>query len=178
MSQSPIPYQQDPAQYINGGVADLLFSSATAVGNTADTNEDILHSYSLPAGFLLPSQTTAQITPPQPLKGIKYRAWGLTVNNGDTKTLKFYFGGTSFSASLTTSSAAAWVAEMEVIRKDNTHQVARFLCIHGTSIIACSQSTSVAEDLTGAVTIKSTATASVGNANDIVENGALVEFWV
>lgn len=178
MSQSPIPYAQDPAQYINGGVADLLFSSATAVGNGADTTEDTLITYTVPAGFLAPSQTTSPVTPPQPNKGIKVRAWGVTANNGDTKTLKFYFGGTSFSIALTTSTANPWQAEMEVIRKDNTHQVARFICIHGTSILSNQQSTSLAEDLTGAVTVKVTATASVGNANDVICNGAAIEFWV
>lgn len=178
MSQSPIPYAQDPAQYINGGIADLLFSSFTPGQNGADTTEDVLQTFTMPAGFLVPSQVTAPINPPQPSKLIKLRAWGVTANNGDSKTLKLYHGTTSFSASLTTSSAAAWMAEMELLRKDNTHQIARFLCIHGTSIIACSQLTNGADDLTTALVAKVTGQAGAGNAGDIICNGAVIEFWV
>jgi hypothetical protein len=132
----------------------------------------------MPAGLLIPSQTTALIVPPQPRKLLKLRAWGITANNADTKTLKFYVGATNFSIALTTNTGNAWQAEMEYMSKDNTHQIARFLCMHGTAILSNSELTNGGDDLTTALVAKITATASVGNANDIVVHGAVVEFWV
>lgn len=175
---NPIPYAQDPAQYLNQGIAGLIFSSFTPGQNGADTTEDTLQSFTLPAGLLVPSAPVGQRNPPEPSRGLRLRAWGVTANNADTKTLRLYHGALVFSQALTVSTANAWFAELELIRSGNSAQIARFLVTHGAAVLTTQQSTAGADNLANSLIAKVTGQAGTGNAGDIICNCALVELLV
>jgi len=175
---APISYEQSPGRLLNGKIACNAFASFTAGQNGADTTEDVLQSFTLPAlGLTVENVSSTDSFLYQNGSLLKLRAWGVTANNADAKTLKLYHGTTSFTVSLTTSTAAAWLAELELMRVSVTAQIARFLCIHGTSILACSQLTNGADNLANSLIAKVTGTAGTGNAGDIICNGAVVELW-
>jgi len=187
MGYNPIPYDQDPAQWINSCINCIAFSSVAAKGNGADTTEDILQTFTLPANFLnWPTlqfnQATGQVIG-LPIgvvnsiagTGLRMKAWGVTANNADTKTLKLYHGALSFSFALNTNTAAAWIAEMIVMRASATTQIAMASVQHATTLIAPQQSTSGSDTLANSLVAKITGQASASNANDIVCNGAIVE---
>lgn len=171
-----IPYTQDPAQWINSRCNALVVPSLLAgVGNTADTNEDILFSTTIPYPFPNPDSPASNPLLHYNGSALRLSAWGVTANNGDTKTLRLYHGTTTFSQALTTSTANPWYAELVLVRISLTSQFAKFMVIHGTAILALSQSTSGSDSLATALVAKVTAQASAGNANDVVCNGALLE---
>ena len=174
----PIPLitgvPQDPAlleqlinQYvltaINSSAPGLLSSALTSTGNTADTNEDTLQTFSLAPGLLNVNG-----------KGLRIKAWGSTANNADTKALRIYHGTTVLNFALNTASAAVWTAEFVILRTGAATQVASGTVLHGAALIA-PLSASGTDTLANQLTAKITGQASAANANDIVCTAAYVE---
>ena len=147
--------------YIGGG----LFSDSTTYGNTNDTNEDTMTSYSLPANTLSINN-----------QGIHVRVYGMTASNSHNKTIKLYFGATVIASLSNNSSGKAWYFDAYILRKTATTQTAMGLSqLHSDTTVAVSN-TAPAETLSNAVIIKTTAQTGTAAANDITQTGIIVEY--
>lgn len=145
----------------------ILAKNITTVGSGADTTEDNLMTYSLPAATL---GANAQ--------GIRVTAWGDGANTADVTTIKGYFGATAVVTKvLTASQANTWWAEFEVFRTGATAQTASGTIQNGGTANSAAQTNAApGETLSGAVTVKFTgqrATSSV--ANSLRQLGMTVE---
>jgi len=142
-----------------------LFNDATTYGNTNDTNEDTMTSYSLPANTLSVNND-----------GIHIRVYGNTAGNSHNKTIKLYFGATVIATMSNNSSGKPWYFDSYVLRKSATTQTAMGLSqLHSDTTVAVSN-TAPAETLSNAVTIKTTAQTGTAAANDITQTGIVIEY--
>jgi hypothetical protein len=154
------------------GVATLVgvaHVNTTAVGNVG-AGEDDLMTYSLPANSLSANG-----------KGVRVTAWGITANNANVKTYRFYFGTSSIGYVLTSSITGVWRSEFTVFRTGPNTQDAAFKIseVVNSAALAAPKEAQVAIDAdaetdTAAITIKVTGEATANN--DIVQQGMLVEF--
>lgn len=137
--------------------------SAAGAGNTADTNEDVLFTYSLPANTLVNTG-----------KGLRITAWGKTAANADNKTMKLYFGSEVITTPTAATNNKGWWLELDVFRTGaSTQQVFGLGQVDTTAVTV--YSAAGAETETAAITIKVTGTAGTANANDILCFGMVVE---
>ncbi len=152
----------------SGGGASLnpngnIFVFAGSVGNGADTTEDVLKSFSLPANALDVVGRAVYIY-----------AWGTYANNTNTKAAKLYFGATSIAAA--SGNNTSWALEMVVIKSAANAQKINSQNITGTTH-GGTTSAAGAETDTAAITIKVTGQDTTSaNANAIVLNGLYVNF--
>ena len=141
----------------------VLSVNITSNGNGADTTEDILMSYSLPAKTLSATK-----------KGLKIRVWGTTAANTDNKTIKLYFGSAVFTTPTAATNNKNWELDLEVYKSGTNTQV-----VFGKGIVDLTSVTPLVttgtETDTAAIMIKVTGTAGTANANDIVAKGLIVE---
>src|SRR5579862_9858309 len=80
--------------------AGLINIQTAAAGTGADTTEDTLYTYTLPANaFSIPG------------KAVRIRAWGTTGATGNNKTVKLYFGATAFASVTSAANAVPWYFE-------------------------------------------------------------------
>jgi len=140
----------------------------TPVGNVGAGVDDLM-TYTLPANSMSVVGT-----------GVRVKAWGITANNADAKTLAFKVDGNTFlTQAMTTSIAGAWEIEMLFISTgaNTQRRYARLTqsTLNGTAsnLIQHSSSTEAA-NTTLAQVIKVTGSAT--NDNDIVQQGMIVEF--
>lgn len=147
----------------------LISAGLTATGNTADTAEDTLQTFSLPSSSLDIIGRCVRVT-----------SWGTTANNADTKTAKVYFGSAQpISMTLTASIVGSWKFVMMVCKTGSSTQTITVDAYNGTSgngVTLTSLSTTASQTDTAAIVIKTTGQAGAPNANDIVGAGQLVEF--
>lgn len=143
----------------------LINSQTNNVGTGADTTEDTLHTYNLPANSLSANG-----------KGIRIYGWGTTAANANAKTLKVYFG----SLALTIASAVAanpkpWNFELEIRRVGVGSQT---YCLTGqfNGAIVATQVGTASQDETTDLTLKTTGTNGTASANDLTEANFTVEF--
>lgn len=150
------------------GVADVQTSSS-GVGNTADTNDDTLFTYSLPSNSMSANG-----------KSVRVRAAGSSAANANTKDIKLWFAGTTIvDSGVLALNNADWSIEMEITRIDSTH----VSCVgtwtdNGLSAATVKVTANlVVSDLTAnASVIKVTgASTVVGAANDV--KGYLQKTW-
>lgn len=133
-----------------------------AVGNVG-AGEDDLITYTLPAGVLAADGETVRI-----------KAWGTTVNNANTKTLKLYFGSAVIlTNALTISAAGKWVLEAVVVRTGTDIQdYMAELRETGTGNSDIENGTATQDD-GASIIIKCTGTAT--SNDDIKQEGMIVE---
>jgi len=143
---------------VNNSVNNLTILS-TAVGNVG-SGEDTLITYELDANTLEAGQA------------VRITAWGKTANNGDTKTLKLYFGSLIFTNALPTSVAGQW--KVEAIVSPTTKNAQDYMSSLVTLSTQDIESGSLTETDSSAITIKCTGEATT--TNDIVQEGLLVEY--
>lgn len=140
-----------------------IFTFFGSVGNGADTTEDTLKSFPLPANALDAVG-----------RGIYIYAWGTYANNTNSKTARLYFGAASISA--LSQNNVGWALEMVVGKSAaNVQQV------NGQSVVGTSHGGTTtaagAEVDTAAVTIKLTGQdATSATASAIVLNGMFIQF--
>lgn len=141
----------------------VLSINTTSTGNGADTTEDTLLSYTLPAKALSANG-----------KGLKITAWGNTAANADNKTMKLYFGSEVITTATAATNAKGWILELEVFRTGASAQT-----VFGQGQVDTTNVTPLvttgAETDTATITIKVTGQAGTANANDIVAKGLIVE---
>lgn len=138
----------------------LIGSSVQAgsVGNGADTSEDQLFTFSLPAGALA-------VAP----NGLSIRAFGTLANNGDSKTVRLYFGSQSYSLGTVTTANVGWKVDMTVFKTGANTQTILCQGMIGATPIALTVIAGTQTD-TSPIVVKVTGQAGAANANDIVAN--------
>lgn len=146
--------------------------TGAAVGNTGDTNEDTLFTYTMPANAFN-----------QAGKGVRVTAWGSGVNAGtDVVTVRMYFGATVVvSKVLTVSQVNTWrgVYECFQITAANTQTASGVITNGGTAVSTAMNATAIAPAATtsGTIVIKVTGQrATTALSNSVVANGMIVEF--
>lgn len=145
----------------------ILKTDTTSVGNTADTNEDNLITYSLAGGALGSNG-----------QSIEVEAAGTYANNADTKRVRLYLGATVlFDTTAQGFVAGGWKIKASIIRTGAATQIA---CAEYfgdvTKVSNTVLYTTPTETLSGAITIKCTGQAGAANANDIVQQYLKVKF--
>lgn len=141
----------------------VLSVNTTSTGTGADTTEDVLLSYSLPAKSLSANG-----------KGLKIRAWGVTGANTENKTMKLYFGSEVVATATAATNNKNWFLELEVFRTGSSTQV-----VFGQGQVDTTNVTPYvttgAETDTATITIKVTGQSGTATADNIVAKGLIVE---
>ena len=153
---------------VSGGIVNTALSkqfSVAGVGNGADTTEDTLFTYTLPANALAAVGNEIDIL-----------AWGTVAATSATKTVKVYFGTSIVpSAVYTTTQTGTWAISLTVFKQAASVQIAlaEIDAIGATTARAVSDLNGSETD-TAAITIKVTGQSSVGTANLVLCNGLTV----
>lgn len=151
--------------YKASGVIDV---DSTQAGTDANTDEKTLRSYTLPANTLATDKDA-----------IRWIGVFTIPANGNTKTIRFKFGGTTVIAPTGTINNGKVVATITVTRTGATAQDASGYA-HSTQIsggISPSVGvTTASETLSGAVTMLITGQNGSSSANDIVYETSSVEY--
>lgn len=138
-------------------------SSAAGVGNGADTTEDTLFTFTLPANSL-----------DIPGRSLFITAFGSFANNAHSKHARMYFGSEVIdSGANTTTGGIGWVLEMTIVKTAASAQQISSQSIAGTVHGGCTQQAGAETD-TAAITIKVTGQTGTSGAGDIVCNGFIV----
>jgi hypothetical protein len=139
--------------------------SVAGAGNGADTTEDTLFTYSLPANALASVGQSVSIS-----------AWGSVAATSATKTIRVYFGAQVVSLPYTTTQTGAWRVAMQVYKQAANVQliITEVDALGATTTRTISNITNGAEVDTAAIVIKVTGQSSVGTANLLLCNGFTV----
>lgn len=140
--------------------------SVAGVGNGADTSEDTLFTFSLPANSL--ASVGQEIT---------IQAWGSVAATSATKTIKLYFGaGVTQTVTYTTTQTGNWQINAQVFKQAANVQMAlmQYDALGATTARSLGNITNGAETDTSAITIKVTGTSSAATANLILCNGLVI----
>lgn len=153
---------------INQLAPGLLNYSVTPGSNGADSSDDTLQSYTLPAGWMALNGLAIRVT-----------AWGVTANNNHVKTLKLKFGATPLviiNQALTVSVADKWLLEAMIMRITATSQTYwGRLTDTGAGLLETNQGVDGAETMANALSLLLTGASGSSAASDITCNGWLVE---
>jgi hypothetical protein len=143
-------------------IGGVLNSQFAAVSNGTTVETDLL-TYTLPASALA---TNGQ--------GVRITAWGTTAANGNSKSVRLYFGATAVTVQVgIVASATPWYHSAVVLRASATTQTAGSVSfIVGN--VGAPLTTTPGETLSGAVVLKVTGTSAVAGG-DITSAGFLVE---
>ena len=139
-------------------------TSLAGVGNAADTTEDVLFTYSLPANSLSVSG-----------KGLEIKAFGTFAANGDAKRAQISFGSTVVAdTGATNANGGGWMLEAMVFKTgavgSNT-QISQGQSAIGSTHGGCTTVGTPTESESGAITVKVTgASTGSGQANDVLCN--------
>jgi hypothetical protein len=150
-----------PSFLLQGDIS--VQQSAAGVGNTNDTTEDTLFTYSLPANALNANGRILNIA-----------AFGTFANNAHSKHARLYFGSEVIdSGANTTTGGIAWRLEMQVVRTGaSTQQISGQMMagtVHGGTTLQAG-----AETDSSAIAIKVTGQTGTAAASDIVCNGMTI----
>lgn len=151
-------------QEINAGISGLFSAQTGAIGNGADTTDDILHSIIIPANFF-----TA------PGQSMRFTASGTTGGNTNNKQIKFKSGSTTLLTSGTvTTNAGSWYMEGILTFTGTNANTFGSSGIAGATAFA--NNTSPNLTTTAAITISVTgASGTTGAANDVICNQLIAE---
>jgi len=149
------------AQHNTAGVISI---QSNAVGTGADTTEDTLYTYTLPASALSAVG-----------KALRVRAWGSTSANGNNKTAKLYFGATVISTGAAAANAKDWYLEALVVKTGANTQTVLFNGTFNGAALATQVSAGTENDA-AAIVIKSTGTNGSASANDLTAKCQIVEY--
>jgi len=153
-------------QSVNSGVGGLQNAQTGAVSTTATTAETTLQSYTLPGGSLSAAGQSVRIT-----------CWGATAANSNNKTIKLYFGSTSYATPTFAGNGQSWFLQMVVMRTAAATQATFGTGVAGTGSLTpvAVVASAGAETLASGVLIKCTGTNGTASASDITANGMIVE---
>lgn len=164
----PLRVLTDVVKVVAGGGTDLatvggvLTVNTTQAGTTSVTTEEDLWSYSLPANTLNANN-----------RGVRIKAWGTTAANGNTKTLRLYFGAGTTTLFSSAPNNLTWSVEALYIRTGASAEEFYREVLLGTG--PNSATAAHAADTTAAITIRITGQNGTASANDLVFRGATVE---
>jgi len=143
---------------------------SAGVGNGADTTDDVLFTYSLPASAF-----------DQAGRGVCVTAYGKLAANGNNKRVKLWFGATVVADSgVSTGNAVGWQLSADVFKVgavgSNT-QTAQGQSIVGGTHGGVNVPPAPTETESGAIVVKVTgASPTTGAANDVLANFFQVNF--
>lgn len=141
----------------------VISVNVTPVANAVGAGDKDLMTYSLLGNTLSADG-----------KAVRIRASFVTANNGNTKTLKFFFGATNVTFYAAAGAVDLIMVDVIVYRTGATAQtLAGVSCFIAANPIP--RAATPAETLSGAVTIKFTGASSAAAASDITQNTMLVE---
>lgn len=151
------------ATFLARGVLNLQHN---AVGTGADTTEITAHTYTLPANSLSANG-----------KAVRVRAWGTTAANANNKTWKLQWGGTDiYTTGAVAANAKNWAIEATIIRTAAGAQDIHVTGHFNGALITASNITTATENEATDLAITSRIQNGTASANDIVEEGFIVEF--
>jgi hypothetical protein len=158
------PEQSNQEVYNRSGLIASVLGTATI----ANTTETTLASYTLPGGSFDPAKVSPNGT-------IIVYAWGKFGATANNKTVKLYFGSTSYSTGVQTSNGGSWWMESVVQRSGlSTQNVSFNAQVAGTAIATTSSQPTESE--AADILLKVTGTNGTAAANDIVCHGFIVTF--
>lgn len=140
----------------------ILHVNGTSAAGSAGTDEQVLMTYSLPAGALKRNG-----------QNLRVRAWYTTGANGNNKTFKLYFGSVSLSTGTLTDNAKAGALQLDVVRIATDSQTVLATGVVDTTNLACAN-TAATEDDGAAIVIKLTGTGGTSGV-DCIAKGLVVE---
>lgn len=146
-------------------VAGTVFIYRTSIGNI-DASEDDLMTFPVQANTMAVDKDT-----------MRFRCSGGFAGNGNTKTVKVYFGATQiFTSGASAFNGGDWVVDAEVIRDSNTTQIADVTWTSSNTTLASKATVTLPNETlnSGSVVFKVTATGS--SALDIFQRTEVVEF--
>lgn len=149
-------------------VGGTLTVDSTVNGNGADTTEDTLTTYTVPAKQLSVNKDSLLI-----------RCSGSFAGNADTKTLKAYFGGTQiFTTGGLIFNGADWMLSIEIIRTGSSSEIVNVEFVSSSTVLADTVTVSTpAIDLTASAIFKCTGQAGTANANDITQKSMSIKWF-
>lgn len=152
--------------------AGILNVQTGSIGTPANLLETTLFTYNLAAALLGTNGS-----------GVRLKAWGTLAANGNTKTVRLYFGATVVVAFSTGANADHWIVDATIIRTGANTQNSSGESRHASSTADASltgrvKTASPAEVTSAPITVKVTGINSVASANDIVANGFIVDTLV
>jgi len=147
-------------------VGTLSVQTAT-VGTGADTNETDLITYAVPANTLAKDGQALMVT-----------VWGRFGANANAKTVKIYWGTTTRTIhSGSNQNDNGWMAVFYVTRTSATAQrLFGWGVRHTGNVSSVPATTNSLQDTTTAVTVKVTGTNGTAVANDIQQDGMIVQY--
>ena len=144
-------------------------TSAAGIGNTADTNLDVLFTYSLPANAMSVNG-----------KGVRVTASGHFANNANSKRVTMSFGGTAVADSVAgVRTNTDWMCTIDVVRIDDTHVscIGRFTDNGVADVVLLTANLNVASLTSNTMTISVLGQSVVaGTANDVLGHMMRTEF--
>lgn len=175
---TPFTGPQDPSQLnanlntlernIQTGVNGLIASQASTVSATGTTVEQNLYSQVIPATLSKAGQS------------LRLRCAGQTAHNGNTKTIKLYYGTSVFTSPAITTSAVNW--DMELLVTYNASATSGKIVGRGTyglptasgTVMSPLATANTTDNMAGNLTAKCTATLGTASAQDV----ELMDFYI
>jgi len=156
-----------PTDNIADELIKVLNNTSTQAATTAVTTEEDLLSYTLPGGTLANTGDAVRI-----------KWWGVTANNTNNKTLRFYWDGTAiYDSGALPAQASQWLYECIIHRTGAaTQDIMQWFGFYNGAVITPNFSPSLAATLSGDVIIKCTGQNAVASANDMINHGMSVEY--
>ena len=151
-----------------------LFENTVTVGNTATTNEEDLHTFTVPAGRLVATGDAIFI-----------RSWVFNAANANSKRTRVYFGSTLIGDSTALGSNNNWWAFEALIFRTGAATQKSVLTAHNigndsawnTAAGGALNGTSPTETLSGTVDIRITGTSPItGAANDVQVYATTIDY--
>lgn len=144
----------------NGASVQL---STAGIGNGADTTDDTLFSYTLPANAL------AMVG-----SGLEIEAFGTFASNGNNKRARLFFGSIAQGTGIVTSAGIAWRLHMKVFKTGSSLQLAIFDGLISATATNLTITMPNQTDTAPIVIMVTGASPTSGAANDVVGNGLIV----
>ena len=155
-----------PAFNLGGGTATgepftMMYSVVNAIGTGADTTEDTLQMFSVPANTFGGSHAG---------QGMRITAWGTFGADTNNKTVRLYFGSSVIYTSGTlTQNGTVWHIEGWVFDQGNsTNQYAPAYGIFGSVVVPTTTIPQLSQTETSAIVVKVTGQNGTATAGDIV----------
>jgi hypothetical protein len=150
-------------QSINSGVTGNITMDGTASATGTGTSEQILKTYTLPAGTLAVNG-----------QALRIRCYGVTGATANNKTMKLYFGASVITTPTAATNAKGFYLEMTVMRTGAATQQ-----VNATGYVDTTPVTPYAnagtDDLTADAVIKCTGTDGTSAAADITVSAFQIE---
>ncbi len=143
----------------------LLYATSATAATAGGTTEQVLGTYALPANAL-----------DQAGRRLRIRAAFHCATNGNNKTMKLYFGGSSIATPTAATSNKNAYLEMDVVKSGASTQIVWAKGIVDTTAVTPYVNASGSDTDTAAITIKATGTDGTDSAGDIVLDDFSVEY--